>query len=101
MRCLYAITRDRLESLREADAILREEFARAGLDRKVWQHFTVVSEFRSVGILDGKRSYEFPAILRAVNTVDAMTAEIELVDGGFCSGLHAGFCVRSMGSTGF
>jgi GMP synthase (glutamine-hydrolysing) len=82
VRCLGAITRDRLESLREADAILREEFALAGLDRKVWQYFTVVPEFRSVGIRDGKRSYEFPVILRAVNTVDAMTAEIELVDWG-------------------
>lgn len=82
VRCLGAITRDRLESLREADAILREEFALADLDRKVWQYFTVVPEFRSVGIRDGERSFEYPVIIRAVNTVDAMTAEIELIEWG-------------------
>ena len=77
VRCLGAITRDRLEALREADAILREEFAEAGLAGKVWQYFTVVPDFRSVGVRDGKRSFEYPVILRAVNTVDAMTATVE------------------------
>ena len=70
----------RLEALREADAILREEFAAAGLDRKVWQYFAVVPEFRSVGIRNGERSFEHPVIIRAINTVDAMTAEIELIE---------------------
>ena len=77
VRCLGAITDDRLQALRESDAILREEFAAAGLDKKVWQYFTVIPEFRSVGIKDGNRSYEYPCIIRAVNTVDAMTAAIE------------------------
>lgn len=80
VRCLGAITRDRLEALRESDAILREEFANAGLDKKVWQYFTVVPEFKSVGVRDNARSYEWSAIIRAVNTIDAMTASIELVD---------------------
>ena len=77
VRCLGAITRDRLEAVRESDAILREEFAKNGLAGKVWQYFTVVPDFRSVGVRDGKRSFEYPVILRAVNTVDAMTATVE------------------------
>lgn len=80
VRCLGAITRDRLEALRESDAILREEFANAGLAGKVWQYFTVVPDFKSVGVRDNARSYEWPVILRAVNTVDAMTATVEEVD---------------------
>ena len=80
VRCLGAITRDRLEALRESDAILREEFANAGLDKKVWQYFTVVPDFKSVGVRDNARSYEYPVIIRAVNTVDAMTATIERID---------------------
>ena len=77
VRCLGAITRDRLEAVRESDAILREEFERAGLAGKVWQYFTAVPDFRSVGVKDGKRTYAYPVILRAVNTVDAMTATVE------------------------
>ena len=77
VRCLGAITRDRLEALRESDAILREEFRNAGLDRKVWQYFTILPDLRSVGVRDNARCEEWPAIIRAVNTVDAMTAEIE------------------------
>lgn len=77
VRCLGAITRDRLEAVRESDAILREEFAKNGLAGKVWQYFTVVPDFRSVGVRDGKRSFEYPVILRAVNTVDAMAATVE------------------------
>ncbi len=80
VRCLGAITRDRLHSLREADAILREEFALAGLDKKVWQYFTVVPDFKSVGVRNNARSYDWPVIIRAVNTIDAMTASIELID---------------------
>ena len=76
VRCLGAITRDRLEALRESDAILREEFDNAGLTQKVWQFFTVVPDFRSTGVKDGKRAYDWPVILRAVNTVDAMTATV-------------------------
>lgn len=79
VRCLGAITRDRLEALRESDAILREEFASAGLAGKVWQYFTVVPDFKSVGVRENARSYEWPVILRAVNTVDAMTATVEQV----------------------
>ncbi len=77
VRCLGAITRERLEAVRESDAILREEFANAGLNGKVWQYFTAVPEFRSVGVKNGKRTYAYPVIIRAVNTVDAMTATIE------------------------
>ena len=77
VRCTGAITRDRLEALRESDAILREEFANAGLDEKVWQYFTVVPDFRSPGIRDGKRSWDWPVIIRAVNSVDATSATIE------------------------
>ena len=79
VRCLGAITRDRLEAVRESDAILREEFAKSGLEGKVWQYFTAVPDFRSVGVRDGARTYAYPVIIRAVNTVDAMTAEIEEV----------------------
>ena len=77
VRCLGAITRDRLEAVRESDAILREEFSKNGLEGKVWQYFTVVPDFKSVGVKDGLRSFEWPVILRAVNTVDAMTATVE------------------------
>ncbi|MCI9332786.1 MAG: glutamine-hydrolyzing GMP synthase [Oscillibacter sp.] len=76
VRCLGAITRDRLAALREADAILREEFGKAGLAEKVWQFFTVVPDFRSTGVRDGKRAFDWPVIIRAVNTVDAMTATV-------------------------
>ncbi|MBO5133993.1 MAG: glutamine-hydrolyzing GMP synthase [Bacteroidaceae bacterium] len=80
VRCLGAITRDRLEALRESDAILREEFQKAGLDKKVWQYFTIVPDFKSVGVRNNARSYDWPVIIRAVNTVDAMTATIEHID---------------------
>lgn len=76
VRCTGAITRDRLEALRESDAILREEFAKNGLEDKVWQFFTIVPDYRSTGIKDGKRSYEWPAVIRAVNTRDAVTATV-------------------------
>ena len=77
VRCLGAITRDRLECVRESDAILREEFAKNGLEGKVWQYFTVVPDFKSVGVKEGRRTFEYPVIIRAVNTVDAMTATVE------------------------
>ena len=77
VRCVGAITRDRLEAVRESDAILREEFANAGLSSKVWQYFTIVPDFKSTGVRDGQRSYDWPVVLRAVNTRDAMTATIE------------------------
>lgn len=77
VRCLGAITRDRLEAVRESDAILREEFAANGLEGKVWQYFTVVPDFKSTGVKEGKRSFEWPVIIRAVNTRDAMTATVE------------------------
>ncbi len=77
VRCLGEITRDRLEAVRESDAILREEFKNAGLEGKVWQYFTAVPNFKSVGVKDGKRTYAYPVIIRAVNTVDAMSATIE------------------------
>lgn len=80
VRCLGAITRERLEAVRESDAILREEFAKNGLAGKVWQYFTVVPDFKSVGVRDNARSFEYPVIIRAVNTVDAMTATIEEID---------------------
>ena len=76
VRCLGAITRDRLEALRESDAILREEFDKAGLTDKVWQFFTVVPDFRSTGVKNNVRAYDWPVIIRAVNTVDAMTATV-------------------------
>ena len=77
VRCTGAITRDRLEALRESDAILRDEFAKNGLAGKVWQYFTVVPDFRSTGVKDGKRSWDWPVIIRAVNTKDAMSATVE------------------------
>lgn len=77
VRCLGAITRDRLEALRESDAILREEFAKNGLAGKVWQYFTIVPDFKSTGVKDGARTYDWPVIIRAVNTKDAMTATVE------------------------
>ena len=77
VRCLGAITRDRLEAVRESDAILREEFAKNGLEGKVWQYFTVIPDFKAVGVKDGKRSFAWPVIIRAVNTKDAMTATVE------------------------
>ena len=77
VRCVGAITRDRLEAVRESDAILREEFANAGLQGKVWQYFTIVPPFTSTGIKDGKRTDEWPVIIRAVNSVDATSATIE------------------------
>jgi GMP synthase (glutamine-hydrolysing) len=76
VRCLGAITRDRLEALRESDAIVREEFAANGLEGKVWQYFTVIPDFKSTGVREGRRSFEWPVIVRAVNTQDAMTAEV-------------------------
>ena len=79
VRCTGAITRDRLEAVRESDAILREEFAKAGLEGKVWQYFTVVPDYRSTGVRDGKRLWDWPVIIRAVNTKDAMTATVEEV----------------------
>ncbi|WP_394922914.1 glutamine-hydrolyzing GMP synthase [uncultured Robinsoniella sp.] len=80
VRCLGAITRERLEAVRESDAILREEFETAGLDKTVWQYFTVVPDFKSVGVRDNARCFEYPVIIRAVNTIDAMSATIEQVD---------------------
>lgn len=79
VRCLGAITRDRLEAVRESDAILREEFAKNGLEGKVWQYFTAIPDFKGVGIKDGKRTFAYPVIIRAVNTTDAMTATVENV----------------------
>ena len=83
VRCLGAITRDRLEALRESDAILREEFAKAGLDKKVWQYFTVVPDFKAVGVRNHERSMGYMVVIRAVNTIDAMTASIERLDYDF------------------
>ena len=80
VRCLGAITRERLNAVRESDAILREEFQKAGLDKKVWQYFTIVPDFKSVGVRDNARCFEYPVIIRAVNTVDAMTAAVEPLD---------------------
>ena len=80
VRCLGAITRDRLEAVRESDAILREEFARVGLDKKVWQYFTVVPDFKSVGMKNHQRCFDYTVIIRAINTIDAMTASIERID---------------------
>lgn len=82
VRCIGAITRDRLEAVRESDAILREEFAKNGLEGKVWQYFTVVPDIKSTGIIDGKRSFDWPVIIRAVNTVDAVTADVAHLDFG-------------------
>ncbi|MCI8925681.1 MAG: glutamine-hydrolyzing GMP synthase [Lachnospiraceae bacterium] len=80
VRCLGAITRDRLEVVRESDAILREEFEKAGLNKKVWQYFTVVPDFKSVGVKNNARCFDYMVIIRAINTVDAMSATIEKVD---------------------
>lgn len=80
VRCLGAITKERLEIVRESDAILREEFEKNNLDKKVWQYFTVVPEFKSVGVFNNKRTYSYPVIIRAVNTIDAMTASVENID---------------------
>lgn len=77
VRCLGAITRDRLEALRESDAILREEFAKSGLASKVWQYFTIIPDMRSTGIVDNKRTFDWPVIIRAINTKDAVTATVE------------------------
>lgn len=77
VRCVGAITRDRLEAVRESDAILREEFEKNGLAGKVWQYFTVVPDFKSTGITDGKRTYEWCVVVRAVNTIDAISATVE------------------------
>ena len=76
VRCTGAITRERLEAVRESDAILREEFAKNGLEGKVWQYFTIVPDYKSTGIKDGRRSYEWPVVIRAVNTRDAVTATV-------------------------
>jgi GMP synthase (glutamine-hydrolysing) len=76
VRCLGAITRDRLEAVRESDAILHEELAKAGLIEQIWQFFTVVPDFRSTGVKEGKRSFDWPVVVRAVNTIDAMTAVV-------------------------
>ncbi|MBS4021865.1 MAG: glutamine-hydrolyzing GMP synthase [Dethiobacter sp.] len=80
VRCLGAISKERLEAVRESDAILQEEFTKTGLDKKVWQYFTVVPDFKSVGIKNHARSFEYPVIIRAINTIDAMTASIEQID---------------------
>ena len=79
VRCVGAITRDRLDAVRESDAILREEFALAGLDKHVWQYFTIVPPIRSTGIKDGKRTFEWPVVIRAINSVDAVTASVEQI----------------------
>ena len=80
VRCTGAITRDRLAALREADAILREEFDKAGLAGKVWQYFTIVPDYRSTGVRNGGRVFDWPVIIRAVNTVDAMSATVPELD---------------------
>ena len=80
VRCVGAITRDRLEAGRESDAILREEFAKNGLAGKIWQYFTIVPDFKSTGMTDGRRTYEWPVVVRAVNTVDAVTADVAELD---------------------
>ena len=77
VRCPGAITRDRLEAVRESDAILREEFAKWGLEGKVWQYFTVVPDFKSTGITDGKRTFQWPCIIRAINTTDVVEVTVE------------------------
>ena len=77
VRCVGAITRERLAAVRESDAILREEFAKNGLEGQVWQYFTIVPDFKSTGVKDGKRSFDWPVVIRAVNTRDAMTATVE------------------------
>ena len=89
VRCVGAITRDRLEAVRESDAILREEFEKAGLAGKVWQYFTVVPDFKSTGVRDGRRLFDWPVIIRAVNTVDAITATVEPLDWGLLNRITA------------
>ena len=84
VRCPGAITRDRLEAVRESDAILREEFAKNGLEGKVWQYFTVVPDFKSTGIKDGKRTFDWPCIIRAINTTDVMEVTVEHLPAGTC-----------------
>ena len=79
-RCTGAITRDRLEAVRESDAILREEFEKAGLQGKVWQYFTVVPDYKSTGITDGKRTYAWPVVIRAINTTDVVEVTVEHLD---------------------
>lgn len=83
VRCVGAITRDRLEAVRESDAILREEFRNAGLEGRVWQYFTIVPDIKSTGVTENKRSFDWPVVIRAVNTVDAMTATVEELDWSF------------------
>ena len=83
VRCPGAITRDRLEAVRESDAILREEFAKNGLEGKVWQYFTVVPDFKSTGVKNGKRSFEWPCIIRAINTTDVVECSVEHLDPAF------------------
>ena len=83
VRCPGAITRDRLEAVRESDAILREEFAKNGLEGKVWQYFTVVPDFKSTGVTNGKRSFEWPCIIRAINTTDVVECSVEHLDPAF------------------
>ena len=80
VRCPGAITRDRLEAVRESDAILREEFAKNGLEGKVWQYFTVVPDFKSTGVTNGKRGFEWPCIIRAINTTDVVECSVEHLD---------------------
>ncbi|MCL2339947.1 MAG: glutamine-hydrolyzing GMP synthase subunit GuaA, partial [Actinomycetia bacterium] len=76
VRCVGAITQELLSAVRESDAILREEFAAVGLDRSVWQYFTVIPDFRSTGVRDGQRVFDWPVIIRAINTVDALEASV-------------------------
>ncbi|MBQ8925750.1 MAG: glutamine-hydrolyzing GMP synthase [Clostridia bacterium] len=83
VRCPGAITRDRLEAVRESDAILREEFAKHGLEGKVWQYFTVVPDFKSTGVTNGQRSFEWPCIIRAINTTDVVECSVEHLDPAF------------------
>ncbi len=83
VRCPGAITRDRLEAVRESDAILREEFAKNGLEGKVWQYFTVVPDFKSTGIKDGKRTFDWPCIIRAINTTDVVEVTVEHLEPAF------------------
>ena len=83
VRCPGAITRERLEAVRESDAILREEFAKNGLEGKVWQYFTVVPDFKSTGIKDGKRTFDWPVIIRAINTTDVVEVTVEHLDPAF------------------
>ena len=87
VRCPGAITRDRLEAVRESDAILREEFAKNGLEGKVWQYFTVVPDFKSTGVKNGKRTFDWPCIIRAINTTDVVECSVEHLDPAFMAHL--------------